>query len=142
MINVDSLIVSAMKSQNKVALSAYRMLKSRITSKKTEKDAPEYTEEVEINLMRKMVKELKETGELYQSKGRQDLADGEFSQAAVIEGLLPAVPTEEDVLKYVSEHYPSGIDKKQMGLVIKEVKSALVGVDGSIVAGVVKSRLV
>ena len=59
-----------------------------------------------------------------------------------IEKLLPATPTEEDVVKYVSEKYPDGIDKKQMGVVIKEVKSALVGVDGSIVANIVKSRLI
>ena len=84
---------------------------------------------------------MRETGDLYVKNGRNDLADHEFAQAVVIEGLLPAIPSEADVVKYLNDHYPSGIEKSQMGLVIKEVKSCLVGVDGSVVASVVKGLL-
>jgi uncharacterized protein YqeY len=134
--------MSAMKSHDKVASEAYKMVKAKILEFKTQKNAPEYTEEAEIKILQKMVKERKETATIYKANGRDDLASAELAQADVIEKLLPATPTEEDVIKYVSEKYPDGIDKKQMGMAIKEVKSALVGVDGSIVANVVKSRLV
>ena len=43
---------------------------------------------------------------------------------------------------YLNEYYPSGIEKKSMGLVIKEVKNALLGADGKLVSECVKSRLV
>jgi uncharacterized protein YqeY len=142
MIDINSLIMSAMKSHDKVASDAYKMVKAKILEFKTQKNAPEYTEEAEIKILQKMVKERKETATIYKANGRDDLASAELAQADVIEKLLPATPTEEDVIKYVSEKYPDGIDKKQMGMAIKEVKSALVGVDGSIVANVVKSRLV
>lgn len=141
MINIDELISSAMRSQDKVSLAALRLLKSRMMEFRTQKNAPQYTDEVEISILRKMAKGLRETGELYVRNGRNDLAEHEFAQAVVIEGLLPAVPSEADVVKYLSEHYPSGIEKKNMGLVIKEVKSCLVGVDGSVVASVVKGLL-
>ena len=101
-----------------------------------------HNDEAEVKLLQKMVKERKETATIYKTNGRDDLASAELAQADVIEKLLPATPTEEDVVKYVSEKYPDGIDKKQMGFVIKEVKSVLIGVDGSIVANIVKSRLV
>ena len=89
-----------------------------------------------------MVKERKETAEIYKQNNRIDLAEAELAQANVIEALLPATPTEDDVVKYINEHYPDGIEKKQMGLVIKDIKSALIGVDGSIVANIVKTKLV
>jgi uncharacterized protein YqeY len=139
---INKLIMEAMKSHDKVASETYKLVKAKILEFKTQKNAPEYTDEAEIKLLQKMVKERKETATIYKTNGRDDLASAELAQADVIEKLLPATPTEEDVVKYVFEKYPDGIDKKQMGVVIKEVKSALVGVDGSIVANIVKSRLV
>jgi uncharacterized protein YqeY len=65
-----------------------------------------------------------------------------LAEAAVIDALLPKTPTEDDVVKYIQDHYANGIDKKQMGMVIKEVKSSLLGVDGAIVANIVKTKLV
>ena len=88
-----------------------------------------------------MIKERKDTAKIYSDNGRNDLAEKELNEAAVIEDLLPEIPTESDVVKYLDEHYPDGIEKKQFGSVIKEIKSAFVGVDGSIVANVVKNRI-
>ena len=69
------------------------------------------------------------------------MAEKELAEANVIEALLPVIPTAEDVEKYIAEHYPNGIDKKQMGVVIKEVKTELIGVDGKTVSDVVKTKL-
>ena len=139
---INKLIMEAMKSHDKVESETYKLIKAKILEFKTQKNAPEYTEEAEIKLLQKMVKERKETAEIYKQNNRIDLAEAELAQANVIEALLPATPTEDDVVKYINEHYPDGIEKKQMGLVIKDIKSALIGVDGSIVANIVKTKLV
>ena len=142
MIDITKKIMEAMKAHDKVASETYKLVKAKIMEFKTQKNAPEYTEEAEIKLLQKMVKERKETAEIYKQNNRIDLAEAELAQANVIEALLPATPTEDDVVKYINEHYPDGIEKKQMGLVIKDIKSALIGVDGSIVANIVKMHLV
>ena len=142
MLDINRLIMESMKAHDKVSSETYKLIKAKILEFKTQKNAPEYTEEAEIKLLQKMSKERKETAEVYKTNNRNDLAEAELAQAKVIDALLPAVPTEEDVVKYVNDNYPDGIDKKLMGNVIKEVKIALIGVDGSIVAKVVKSKLV
>ena len=57
----------------------------------------------------------------------------------VLQDLLPALPTKEDIESYLSEHYPNGVEKKSMGIVIKEVKEALVGADGKLVSECVRN---
>lgn len=128
-----------MKSHDKIACETYKLIKAKIMEFKTQKNTPEYNDEAEIKILQKMIKERKDTAKIYYDNGRNDLAEKELNEAAVIEDLLPEIPTESDVVKYLDEHYPDGIEKKQFGSVIKEIKSALVGVDGSIVANVVKN---
>ena len=142
MINIDELIKTEMKSGDKSALETYKLVKTKITEFKTQKNAPEYTEAVEIGILQKMVKERRETAQIYRDNQREDLATREETEAKVIEKLLPKPVTEEDITKYVLENYPSGIDKKQMGLVIKEIKNALVGADGGLVSRIVREYLV
>ena len=50
--------------------------------------------------------------------------------------------TKEDVEQYLNEYYPSGIEKKSMGLVIKEVKNAFDRVDGKMVSQCVMAKIV
>ena len=130
-----------MKSHEKIACETYKLIKAKIMEFKTQKNAPEYNDEAEIKILQKMIKERKDTAKIYYDNGRNDLAEKELNEAAVIEDLLPEIPTESDVVKYLDEHYPDGIENKQFGSVIKEIKSALVGVDGSIVANVLKNRI-
>lgn len=142
MLDINAKIMEAMKSKNKVASETFKLIKAKILEFKTQKNAPEYTEEAEVKLLQKMVKEREESAKIYNDAGRNELAEAELAQAEVIKTLLPKVATQEDIEKYLNEKYASGIDKKSMGLVIKEVKSAFVGVDGAMVANLVKSKLV
>ena len=141
MINIDKLIMDAMKSKDKVASETYKLIKAKILEFKTQKNAPEYTEEAEVRLLQKMQTERQESAKIYIQNHRPDLAEEEIKQANVIEKLLPTPPTTQEVKQYIAEHYPDGIEQKQMGLVIKEIKSHFIGVDGSMVATVVKSRI-
>ena len=142
MIDITKKIMDAMKSHDKVASETYKLIKAKILEFKTQKNAPEYNDEAEIKLLQKMSKERKETAKVYSDNGRPELAEKELAEAAVIDALLPKIPTEDDVMKYINDNYSDIIDKKQMGAIIKEVKFALPGVDGSMVANIVKTKLV
>ena len=142
MIEINAKIMEAMKAKNKVASETYKLLKAKILEFKTAKNAKEYTDAEEINLIKKMIEERKNTAQIYIDNKRPELAEAEMAQAAVLQELLPALPTEEDVMKYLNDKYPTGIEKKSMGLVIKEIKENLVGADGKMVSECVKSKLV
>ena len=142
MLDINNLIMSAMKAKDKVASETYKMLKAKILEFKTAKDAKEYTDAEEINLIRKMIEERKATALIYEANNRKDLMDAELAQADVLQKLMPEIPTKEDIEEYLNEYYSSGIEKKSMGLVIKEVKEALIGADGKLISECVKNRLV
>ena len=142
MLDINTKIMEAMKSKNKIASETFKLIKAKILEFKTQKNAPEYTEEAEIKLLQKMVKEREESAKIYKDAGRNELADAELAQVSIINELLPKIASQEDVENYLNEKYPNGIEKKSMGVVIREVKSEFVGVDGAMVANIVKSKLV
>ena len=142
MIDINAKIMEAMKAHDKVASETYKLLKAKILEFKTAKNAKEYTDAEEINLIRKMIDDRMNSAEIYKNNNRQDLANDELAQADILQALLPVLPTEDDVNEYLYEYYPNGIEKKQMGLVIKEIKEALVGVDGKMVADCVKKKII
>lgn len=141
MIDINKKIMEAMKSHNKVESETYKLLKAKILEFKTAKNAKEYNETEEINLIRKMIDDRMNSAEIYKNNNRQDLANEELAQADVLQALLPALPTEDDIREYLNEHYPNGIEKKQMGIVIKEIKNVLIGADGKLVSECVKNCL-
>lgn len=142
MLDINAKIMEAMKSKNNVASETFKLIKAKIIEFKTQKNAPEYNEEAEIKLLQKMVKEREESAKIYKNAGRTELADAELAQVAVINELLPKVASQEDVENYLNKKYPNGIEKKSMGIVIKEVKTEFIGVDGGMVANLVKTKLV
>lgn len=142
MLDINAKIMEAMKSKNKIASETFKLIKAKILEFKTQKNAPEYTEEAEIKLLQKMVKEREESAKIYKDAGRNELVDAELAQVAIINELLPKIASQEDVENYLNNKYPNGIEKKSMGIVIREVKSEFVGVDGAMVANIVKSKLV
>ena len=142
MIDINKKIMEAMKAHDKVASETYKLLKAKILEFKTAKNAKEYTEAEEINLIRKMIDDRMNSAEIYKNNNRLDLANDELFQAAVLQDLLPALPTLEDIETYLAYNYPKGVEKKQMGLVIKEIKTNLLGVDGKMVSDCVKKILI
>ena len=141
MIDINTKIMEAMKAHDKVASETYKLLKAKILEFKTAKNAKEYTDAEEINLIKKMIEERKNTAQIYTDNNRPELAEAELAQVEVLETLMPEVPTKKDITEYLEQYYPQGVEKKSMGLVIKEVKEALIGVDGKLVADCVKSIL-
>ena len=142
MININAKIMEAMKAHDGVAAETYKLLKAKILEYKTAKNAKTYDEAAEIHLIRKMIQEREDSACIYHEYHRHDLADDEYAQIKVLDALLPELPTKDDVEKYINEKYPDGIEKKQMGAVIKEIKEALMGVDGRIASECVCEKII
>lgn len=141
MIEINKLIMDAMKSHDKVASETYKLIKAKILEFKTAKNAKEYNDQAEIQLLSKMIKERQDSAGVYSSNGRQDLADAELAQAKVIEDLLPKEATEDDIKNWLTTHYPDGIDKKDRGVVMQSLKSDLKRIDGKLANTIISGML-
>ena len=133
--NVMSAMKAAMKEKNQTALAALRAVKSEILLAKTASDgADELTEEQEIKILSKMVKQRKDSAAIFQEQGREDLAQPELDQAEVISQFLPEALSEEEIEKVViaTIERTGAEGMKDMGKVMGIVSKELAGqADGS-----------
>ena len=87
-----------MLAKEKEKLEALRAIKAAFLLAKTEKGAAEtLSEDTELKVIQKLVKQRKESAELYRSGGRNELADSEMFQAEVISQYLPAQLSEAEI---------------------------------------------
>ena len=91
-------------------------------------------------VLERMVKSHKENVET-NYKNNPELLRKEAFELCVLEQFLPKEATKEDIMEYLNEYYPSGVDPKGMGKVIGEVKKAFERADGKLVAECVKSKI-
>lgn len=140
--NINSMIMTAMKSGEKDKANVYRLIKNEFLKFSTAKNTGELNEAAEITILQKMVKQREESIVNYKAGNRMDLVENEQKEIDIINELLPAVPTEDDIKNYLAANYPNGVEKKSMGLVIKAIKEALIGADGKMVSELVKNILV
>lgn len=135
----------AMKAKNTVALEALRAIKSAIILAKTESGATDtLSEEDEIKLLQRLVKQRKDSATIFTEQGRTDLAEPELEQVAVIEKFLPAQLSEAEVeavvSKIISDGGFSGI--AAMGQVMGQASKVLAGqTDGKTISTIVKKLL-
>ena len=138
-------IKDAMRAKDTVALEALRAVKSGILLAQTENGAKEeLTEEAEIKLLQKLVKQRKDSATLYTEQGRADLAEPEIAQAEVISQFLPAQMSEEELRaalsKLISETGASSI--KDMGKIMGMASQQFAGKsDGKAISVVIKQLL-
>ena len=135
----------AMKAKNTVALESLRAIKSAILLAKTEAGATEeLTEADELKLLQKLVKQRKDSAALYSQQGREDLAQPELAQMAVIEKFLPKQLTEEEITAAVKGFIADvgATSAKDMGKVMGVESKALAGkADGKLISEIVKKLL-
>jgi len=120
--------VAAMKSGDKSRLGAVRLILAKLKDKdielRTASQVPE-DDAVVVEVLQKMAKQRRESISLYEQGGRQDLAEVEKTELAVIEEFLPAQMSEEDTKAAIeaikAEIGASGM--KDMGKVIAELKA-------------------
>jgi uncharacterized protein YqeY len=139
-INAD--IKAAMLAKEAAKLEALRAVKSAILLLKTSPEG--YTDETEIKALQKMVKQRKETADVYNGQGRADLAEVELSQAAIIEVYLPKQMSEADVKVELEKIIVSvgASSPADMGKVMGAATKALSGkADGKVISTLVKELL-
>jgi uncharacterized protein YqeY len=139
-INTD--IKTAMLARDAARLDALRAVKSAILLLKTSPEG--YTDDTELKALQKMVKQRKETADIYKTQSRTDLADVELFQANVIESYLPKQMTEEEIktevakiIAFVGATFPADMGKV-MGLASKQLAGKA---DGKIISVIVKELL-
>ncbi|MGK0252980.1 MAG: hypothetical protein ACI9OE_000436 [Mariniflexile sp.] len=143
--NIMTALKAAMKAKDQTALTALRAVKSAILLAQTESGAKEeLTEEQELKILQKQVKQRKDSAAIYLEQGREDLATPELSEAEVISQFLPEAMSEEAIVKVVvatiNKIGAEGI--KDMGKVMGIVSQELAGkADGKTISNIVKSKL-
>lgn len=137
-------IKDAMRQKDKERLEALRAVKAALMLAKTEKGAGEMTEDIEIKILQKLVKQRTESAKIYREQGRDDLADKEEKEISFLAIYLPAQMSEAEVeqiiIKLAADNsITSAADfGKLMGIAIKEIGSKT---DGKIISATVKSVL-
>ncbi len=126
-------LTEAMRSKDELRLSVLRMIKSALKYKEIEKVRP--LEDAEsMQVLQTLVKQRRESVEQFAKGGRQDLADKETKEIAILENYLPAAPSDADLDAAIEAAIvETGANSpKAMGAVIKAAKMRLEGktVDG------------
>ena len=143
--DVMAAMKTAMKAKDQTALTALRAVKSAILLAQTESGAKEeLTEEQELKILQKLVKQRKDSAAVDLEQDRKDLALPEIDEAEVISQFLPEALSEEEIEKVVV----MTIDKvgaegmKDMGKVMGIVSKELAGqADGKTISTIVKAKL-
>lgn len=134
----------AMKAKDQIALESLRAVKSELLLAQTSGNDTEFTEADEIKLIQKLVKQRKDAAAIFIEQNRQDLADPELAQAAVLETFLPAQLSEEEVEVIVQNIITEGSfsGMQAMGQVMGLANTKLAGVaDGKTISTIVKKLL-
>ncbi|MBU6459907.1 MAG: GatB/YqeY domain-containing protein [Proteobacteria bacterium] len=138
----------AMRDRDTVRLGTVRLLLSAVRQQEIDKRSSDKEESLNdqgvIDVIRKMIKQRRDSIAQYGAAGRQDLVDAEAAEVNILEGYLPAAPGEEELKARVRAAIiatgASGM--KDMGRVMSVLKSELGGsVDMAVISGLIKSAL-
>lgn len=156
---IDKLIKLATLEKNGAAKEAFRAIKAELLlNSSAKKPKPEgkficvtgldsWKENVEINeldlsIIRKLIKEREEQVSMYDANSRKDLADMYRKQMKYLKELLPPEISREQIQEVVMTTYPNGFTQKEMGKIIKQIKEIYPAADGKLISEVVKQHIV
>ena len=138
-------IKEAMKAKDKVRLETLRNVKKFFLEAKTAPGANDtLTDDTALKIMQKLVKQGKDSAEIYKGQGREDLAQGELEQVAVIETYLPKQMSAEELEAALKEIIAEvgATSGKDMGRVMGVASKKLAGkAEGRVISATVKQLL-
>jgi uncharacterized protein len=137
-------VKSAMVSKDTIKLNTLRFLQSAIKNKEIELRPNPITADDVMGVIKKIVKQRKESIEQFTTAGRQDLVDQETAELKVMEAYMPAQMSKEQIEKMVAEVIAATGAKsiKDMGTVMKEAQARSGGqADGKTLSEVIKAKL-
>jgi hypothetical protein len=143
---ITSLLVTAMKEKNTVARDTLRALKSALKLAALDKGGAtgELTAPESLAVVRKQIKQRQDSVESFSKAGRDDLADKEKQEIAILESFLPAALSQEEIGRLIDEaiRQTGATTRKEMGAVMKILQETTDGrVDGKTLAAEVSRRL-
>lgn len=157
MFDIDNMIKQAMKSKNKTELESYKNIKVEIQKNQTAKGAKPLTDEAQLQIISKYAKSLEDAIKQFSEAHRDDLVAEYTSEWEVVKKLLPAPVTAQQIYPElydlgvekgwvntspVTSNTAPHIPKKEMGTVIKYLKSKFPTADGKMISDVVKTYIV
>lgn len=141
---VNTEIKEAMKAKDQAALRGLRSIKSALLMLATEKGGGDVNEDAELKMLQKLAKQRKDSIEIYEQQNRQDLAEPEKEELAIIERFLPKQMSEDEVRailqKIIADTGASSAADtgKVMPLAMKEMAGKA---DGKTISTVLRSLL-
>ncbi len=158
---IDKLIKMATLEKNGAAKEAYRAIKAELLLNNSSKNPksegkdtgtflfenPDKTQfyittnELDLSIIRKLIKEREEQVSMYEANSRKDLADMYREQMKYLKELLPPEVSEYNIKNSIYGLYPNGFTQKEMGKVIKSVKEIYPTADGKLISNIVKNLL-
>jgi uncharacterized protein len=141
--DIEEGFTKALKTQDKLRLSALRMLRAALKNKEIEKRGKLEDPEI-ISVIKGLIRQGKEAIDQFERGGRSDLSEKEKAEIEIFSGFLPAqadpLEVEEIVLQTILQLDASGI--KDMGKVMKAAMARLSGrVEGQMIQAMVKQKL-
>ena len=141
---ITDALKTAMKNKDQVALEALRAIKSELLLVQTSGSDTGISEKEEVKILQKLVKQRKESADVFTAQNRSDLAEAELAQIKVIEQFLPEQMSEEEVGKIIAQIVAEGgfSGMQDMGKVMGLANAKLAGAaDGKTISTVVKKLL-
>jgi len=154
--DIDKLIKEATLNKNGSAKEAFRAIKTELLKNQTSKNPkPEgkiiYTyngadviqdiSELDLEIIKRLIKQREESASIYDANSRKDLADLERDQMKYLKELLPPEISKDKIQEAVYGLYPYGFTQKEIGKVIKSIKEIYPTADGKLISEVVKSHI-
>ena len=158
--DIDKLIKYATLDKAGAAKEAYRAIKAELLLNNSSKNPkPEgkiiksvtfcrnndsfdiEVNELDLSIIRKIIKEREEQISMYEANSRKDLADMYKEQRDILKVFLPPEISEDIIQEAVTTAYPNGFSQKEMGKVIKEIKNIYPTADGKLISKVVKNHI-
>lgn len=137
-------MVAAMKSREELKLDAIRMIKAALKKHEIDSMKP-LDEQTELQILSMLIKQRRESAEMFRKGSRPELADKEEAELKLIESYMPAAPTDEEIDSAITAAMSeTGITSlKQMGVVMKAAQGKLAGkrVDGKALSDRVRGKL-
>ena len=137
-------MVASMKAKQEARLGAIRMIKAAL--KKHEIDSMKPLDEAtEMQVLNTLIKQRRESADMFRKGGREELAEKEEAELRLIESYMPALATEAEMDEAIAAAVAEtgAASAKQMGLVMKAAQTKLTGkrVDGKLLSDKVRARL-
>jgi len=141
-INED--LKNAMKNKDQVALRGIRAIKSALLMLKTESNEKEISSDEEVKLLQRLVKQRKESMEIYKNQNRPDLAKEEDEELKVISAYLPQQMSVDEITEMIKEIIveTKATSISDLGRIIPiAMKKAAGKADGKTISAIVKEQL-